>query len=54
MPLQSSKEHPSYILSIFFSQNRTNIVKIEEFLAKQKSKIPLHLKKWNHFLDVLA
>ena len=31
-----------------------NIVKIEEFLAKQKNKIHLHLEKWSHFLNVLT
>ena len=31
-----------------------NIVNIEEFLAKQKHKIHLHLEKWNHFLDVFT
>ena len=52
--LCSRRKNIPPIPSIFFSQNRTNIVKIEEVLAKQKSKIPLHLKKWKHFLDVLA
>ena len=47
--LCSRRKNIPPIPSIFFSQNRTNIVKIEEVLAKQKSKYRYTLKNGSIF-----